>query len=433
MKKLMVLLALAALLFPVAANGGSEASASGSEELSIIWWGSQNRHDRTIKAIELYMEKNPNVDVTYEFAGWGDYWTKVTTMAAGGMLPDVMQQDYARLAEWVGKDLLMSLDPFVENGSIDFTHVVDSAIAGGRINGELFGVNLGMNSECFVLDVDAFEAAGIDLPPQNWTWDDFESIVLEIHDKLGIYGMGDGLLGEQHWKTIYLSNGEFAYNDEGTDVGYESDDLFVEYCEMVMGLIEQGAVPSREEEIAKYGVSIETKGMVQKESAMEYFWSNQLTALASAAGEGRNFYMTHKPRHTADGPAANYLKPSMFFSMSAKSKNESRAADFIDYFTNDLDVNKILAAERGVPISSEIRAGIKDLMGPAQIESFNYIDRVAQDNSPLPNPDPVGHSDIVNNVYVPQFQDPMCYGVVTPREAVATLTAEAKKILAQNK
>ena len=433
MKKAVLLLIALTVLFPLVANGGDDKSASGSEELSVIWWGSQNRHDRTIKAIELYMEKNPNVEATYEFAGWTDYWTKTTTMAAGGMLPDVMQQDYARLAEWVDKGLMLDLEPYVADNTIDFSNVVESAIAGGRIDGDLYAVNLGMNSECFVLDVDAFEKAGIPLPPQNWTWDEFESIARELHAKLGIYGMGDGLLGDQNWKTIYLSNGEYAYNDAGTDVGYSDQSLFVDYCEMIVNMQKDGVIPSRDEELAKYGISIETKGMVQKEAAMEYFWSNQLTALASAAGEGRHFYMTHKPRLTKDGPAANYLKPSMFFSISGKSENPKRAADFINYFTNDLDVNKILAAERGVPISSAIREGIKGLMGPAQLESFNYIDRVSLDNSPLPNPDPVGHSDIMNNVFTPQFLDPMCYGVITPKEAVATLTAEAKKILAKNK
>ena len=433
MKKAVLLLIALTVLFPLVANGGDDKAASGSEELSVIWWGSQNRHDRTIKAIELYMEKNPNVEATYEFAGWTDYWTKVTTMAAGGMLPDVMQQDYARLAEWVDKGLMLDLEPYIADKTIDFTNVVESAIAGGRIDGDLYAVNLGMNSMCFVLDVDMFEEAGIDLPAQDWTWDEFEDIARELHEKLGVYGMGDGLLNEQLWKAIYLSNGEFAYNDAGTDVGYTDQSLFVDYCEMIVGMQNDGVIPNREEELAKYSISIETKGMVQKEAAMEFFWSNQLTALASAAGEGRHFYMTHLPRLKKGGAASNYLKPSQFFSISAKSENPKRAADFISYFSNDLDCNKILAAERGVPISSAIREGIKDLMGPAQIESFNYIDRVALDNSPLPNPDPVGHSDIVNNVYTPQFLDPMCYGVITPKEAVATLTAEAKKILAENK
>ena len=58
-------------------------------ELRIAWWGSQNRHDRTIAAIELYEEENPNIDIVYEFNGWEDHWTKLATQAAGGKLPDI--------------------------------------------------------------------------------------------------------------------------------------------------------------------------------------------------------------------------------------------------------------------------------------------------------------------------------------------------------
>ena len=73
--------------------------------MRIAWWGSQDRHDRTIKVIELYQKKNPNVKIAYEFASFNDHLTKMTTQAAGNSLPDIMQQDYAWIAEWAGRGL----------------------------------------------------------------------------------------------------------------------------------------------------------------------------------------------------------------------------------------------------------------------------------------------------------------------------------------
>ena len=87
-----------------ASDAGAAAASEGSgdqTELRIAWWGSQNRHDRTIAVIELFEELHPEIDVVYEFSGWEDHWTKMATQAAGGNLPDIMQQDYARLEEWV--------------------------------------------------------------------------------------------------------------------------------------------------------------------------------------------------------------------------------------------------------------------------------------------------------------------------------------------
>ncbi len=100
-------------------------------ELRVAWWGSQDRHDRTIAAIEQFEALHPNIDVVYEFAGWADYWTLMTTQAAGGNLPDVMQQDYARLEEWVSRGLLSPLDDFVADGTLNFANVAESALAGG--------------------------------------------------------------------------------------------------------------------------------------------------------------------------------------------------------------------------------------------------------------------------------------------------------------
>ena len=58
------------------------AQTAAPVELRVAWWGSQDRHNRTIKAIELFQKKYPNIKVTYEFVGWNDYWTKMTTQAA---------------------------------------------------------------------------------------------------------------------------------------------------------------------------------------------------------------------------------------------------------------------------------------------------------------------------------------------------------------
>ena len=75
----------------------SEAAAGEKVELRVAWWGSQDRHDRTIKAIELFEQMHPEIDVVYEFSGWDDHWTKMATQAAGNNLPDVMQQDYTQI------------------------------------------------------------------------------------------------------------------------------------------------------------------------------------------------------------------------------------------------------------------------------------------------------------------------------------------------
>src|SRR5215216_6668018 len=133
---------LAVLL--VLALGNAAFAQSTPIELRIAWWGSQARHDRTIQVINDYMAANPDVHITYEYANNTDYWTRVNTEATGGGLACVMQHDYAYLSDWAKRGLLMPLDPYIESKVIDISNVDDSYLAGGRVDGKLYGLNLGV-------------------------------------------------------------------------------------------------------------------------------------------------------------------------------------------------------------------------------------------------------------------------------------------------
>jgi len=158
-------------------------------ELQMTWWGSQNRHDRTIKVIEMYEADHPNIDIVYEFANFTDYWTKLNTQAAGGQLACLMQHDYAYLAEWANRGLLLPLDSYYEDGTIDVSNVAQGLLDGGKVSDHYYGISLGTNSQSIILDVDAFAKAGLDLPAADWTWKDFEDISIAMHEKLGIWAL----------------------------------------------------------------------------------------------------------------------------------------------------------------------------------------------------------------------------------------------------
>lgn len=436
--------ALVAVLGVMAASmvwaaGGTEtaapAAADQKVELKIAWWGSQARHEGTIKVIELYEKLNPNVKIVYEFAGWSDYWTKLTTMAAGGQLPDVIQQDYAYLAEWQRRNLLYPLDDFIKNKTIDTANVADALLASGRLGGKLYAVNLGSNSQTMVLDVDAFKKAGIPLPDPKWTWADFEKIALELRSKLGIYGGPVGMDNEQLWKSLYLGLGQWAYAADGKSLGYTDDAPYIAYLNMVLRLIKAGAIPSKQEQISAYadGNNPELQPIVANQGAMAYMWSNQPFAMAKAAGEGRNFKLYQLPRPVKGGASANYLKASMYFSVTTQSKNPKEAAKFIDFFTNNVEANKILMAERGVPISSAIRKELSPLLPKISQEVFSYIEAVTADCSPTPPPDPAGSTELVANVFKPEVAEKVLFGVSTPEAAVKTLRTQGNAILSKNK
>lgn len=51
----------------------------------MMWWGSQARHDATLKVIDLFEKKNPNIKINGEYMGSDGYFDKLNTQVAGGM------------------------------------------------------------------------------------------------------------------------------------------------------------------------------------------------------------------------------------------------------------------------------------------------------------------------------------------------------------
>jgi multiple sugar transport system substrate-binding protein len=398
-------------------------------ELRIAWWGGDARATKTIAVIEMFQELYPYITMLYEFSGWDDHWTKLATQAAGGNLPDIMQHDYARITEWVTDGLLMPVDAYVDDGTLDFSDVADSSLAGGRIDGQLYGVSLGGNALDMDIAVDLLGEAGLDLPAPDWSWTDFEEMCLAIKDSLGILGYaGNSLFHDHMWKQVYMSEGEWVFSDDGKALGYDDDQPAIDHLNMMLSLYDAAAIQTLEEATARAGETIEQAPMVTKECVMGFGWSNGIVATWDAAGADRQFKMMPIPR-SGDLPAI-YPKPSMFFSLTRDAKYPKEAAMFINFFTNSTPANAILMADRGVPIASHVKEGMKGFLTPAQAEMFDYMARVDLDSQPVPPADPVGWADVRNNVFYPEFHDPVLYGLITPEEGAATFREMANDILA---
>jgi len=425
LKRISVLLA-AVLLLVV---GNAALAQDEPVELQLTWWGSQNRHDRTIEVINQYMAAHPNVTIVYEFANFGDYWTRVNTQAAGGELACVMQQDYAYLAEWANRGLLQPLDPFIEQGIIDVSNIDEATyLAGGRVNGDLYGMNLGVNSQSIILDLDAFEAAGVELPAPDWTWDDFEATATALHDALDIWGYGSPSLGDdQIWTGMINSLGLLPFNADGTALGYDDDQPIIDHFNRLLRMQEADVQPTLEEG-AEFTGGPEQSPIVFGRAAMQYQWSNQVVAVFAAAGEDRHFKLWQMPR-VEGANSANFIKPSMYFSITANCPTPEVAADFINFFTNDLTANEALFAERGVPISSAVREHLLPMLDAVGTETFDFIERVSADASPIFPPNPVGYNALRNDVWFPLFHDPVLYGQLPVEEGVAMFRQEADAVL----
>ena len=96
-----------------------EKKSGEKTELTITWWGSQQRAELTQEALSLYEGENPGVTFDGQFLSGADYWNKLATSAAGHTMADVVQMDKAYIKQYVDNGMLVDLQPYVDSGVIN--------------------------------------------------------------------------------------------------------------------------------------------------------------------------------------------------------------------------------------------------------------------------------------------------------------------------
>ena len=140
------------------------ALADDKTTVNILWWGSQTRHDLTVKLIEKFEELNPDIDVVMDYSDWSGYWTKLPAQVAGGQTPDVFQMDYAYLSQYAENGVLAELDSYIADGALDMSDVSENVLASGQVGGKTYAISTGTNAPAMLYRKDIVDELGLTLP-----------------------------------------------------------------------------------------------------------------------------------------------------------------------------------------------------------------------------------------------------------------------------
>ncbi|WP_438351188.1 ABC transporter substrate-binding protein [Paenibacillus sp. FA6] len=391
--------------------------------LRIAWWGGDFRNNATIKVIEMYEMLNPHVNIEFEYSAFNEYWKKIAPYAAGNALPDIIQMDISYLSQYGSLDLLEDLTPYVSSGNIDASDVSERNISSGKLDDKLFGFNLGVNALYSVYDPEVFKANGITPPTEGWTWETFESMGEQLRGK-SVY-LGTYFTPEQFFAYYLRQQGDTLFAHDGSRLGYENDTLFIEYFGLMQRLTMSRLIYSPD--IWNSNIRLaDSDPFYRGETLLGWGYSNQFISTVELYG---------KPLEIAPIPGPNtdqgmFLKPSMFFSIAKNSKHKEEAAKFISFFLNDLEANKVLKGERGVPVSAEVKEQLKPFLEPEQLQVFDYIEWVENNSSPMDPPDPVGTAEVTN--ILRNLNDLLLFGMITPEAAATEFRLKANQILAKH-
>ncbi|MGG1552162.1 ABC transporter substrate-binding protein [Paenibacillus ferrarius] len=439
MKKAMFTVLSAALLLAGCSSGGNKdtgsttapsasaaATAAASNKpvtLRVAWWGGQARHDYTLKLIELYQQKNPNVKIESEYAAFDDYWKKLAPQAAANGLPDVFQMDISYLTQYGSKGQLEDLTPFTTSGVLNVKDISENSLSGGKVDGKLVAMNAGSNALAATVDPQMLKDAGI-TPKQDWTFADWDAIGATLKSK---GKMLTGSLRDDVYFPFYLRGvGQKFYAADGTQLGYSDDKPFIDYYTMYKKWYDAGYLLPLDKAAQKKGTP-EDDDTVLGAAMSTNGWSNQFLALNAAAK--RSLDLLPVPNWSQN--KALFLKPSMFWSVSKNSKNKEEAAKFVNFLINDIDANKIIMGERGVPVSSKVKEALMPLLTPEQKKVFEYVAWAEKNASPMDPPSPIGSVEVEK--LLKDTVEQILYKKLTVEEAAAKFRKDANAILAKNK
>lgn len=404
---------------------GPNAFAADSR-LRLFWWGSQPRADRTNKVSDLYKTKNPGTSITGEFLGWGDYWPRLATQVAGQNAPDVIQMDYRYIVQYARRGALAPLESYMPS-KLDLGDFDKAQVEGGTVDGHLYGVSLGANSAATMLNTTAFQEAGIELPTQATTWEEFGKMAAEFtkaSKRKGMYGTADGSGAEPLFENYLRQRGKALYTADGK-IGFGVEEAS-EWFDMWGKFRESGAcVPADIQALDKN--DIETNTVSLGKSAAGYAHSNQFVAYQQMNKD--KLALTNYMRVTKDSKGGHYRKPSMFFSVSSQSKAVDQAVDYVNFFVKNPDAALLLGVERGIPESKAMRevvAAKLDAVGKIPLE---YVAGLGDLAGKLPPPPPAGAGE--GELTLRNISEQVAFAQLTPADGGKQLVDEITRILAR--
>jgi len=410
-----------------AGAAGVSPSFAQADALRLLFWGGQNRADRTYAVSDMFTAAN-GTPMAPEFLSWSDYWPKLATQTAGGNAPDIVQMDYRYIVEYATRDAIAPLDEFI-GGALNLDTFDQDQLDGGKVDGKLYGISLGANSVAMLVNTAAFEEAGVAAPTNDWTYDTLMEMGEGFNSaniRGGMKAIGDGSYSEPMLHNWLRQRGKELYTPDGK-LGFDEDDA-IEWYTMWSKLRDAGVCVSAEDQALDAG-PLETTMLVLGKAALLPSNSNQLVAFQTLVPE--KLGMNGFPRESAGSTGGHYRKPSMFFSVGGSSAQKEKAAEFLNFFISDPEAAKVLGVERGIPCLPATREAIAPTLDEQSQVALNFVSNLGDLLGALPPPPPPSAGEIDSSLIRTLGQE-VGFGAKSAEQAGRDLVSGANDILSRS-
>ncbi|MFV2022474.1 ABC transporter substrate-binding protein [Micromonospora sp. LOL_023] len=398
-------------------SGGTQQLSDGDVTLRLTWWGADARHERTQQAIEAFQEQYPNIEVIGEFSDWTGYWDKLATATAGGNAPDVIQMDQLYLASYADRGVLADLS---QQPQLDTATLPPAVLDTGRSRGTLYGMPISTSAWGILVNQDKLAELGVALPDtENWTWDEFADFGRSVTEASG--GQVHGFT--PHWNEFSLQiharqHGEALFSDGKVSISVPT---LARYFQQVNDWATAGASVPASQFAEGASAALDQTDFATGKVAMIFANVTQLAAYTKATG-GADLIAVKLPTEDGNSTPFSYLKPGMYWSVSAESEHPAEAELLINFLVNTTEAGEIIGSERGIPANATVLESIRDSLTPGELQAVEYAESIQDVLGDAPEIVPNGASEIERTI-VRYLQDVM-FDIRTAEEAAGAFVAE---------
>jgi multiple sugar transport system substrate-binding protein len=408
------------------------AGTSGATELdteadvTITWWTGQSDEAATLleELATEFEELHPNVTIE---ASSGSSSTeeliqKLSAGFAGNSYPSISYSFGSWASELESSGRTLDISEQVSDPDVGWEEFSEAARATAQPTGEkIIGFPALVDNISLIYNKTVFDAAGVEYPTAEWTWDDFREAAAQLTDPATeTYGYAYSVSGSeettwQFWPHLWQNGGEIL-TDDNTEASF-ADEAGVEALEFLRGMAVDDASVYLDQTDTKFAQLFAADRIGMMTSGPWQLWD-----LKTA---GTDYGVTVLPG--TDGDHQTVSGPDLWALFDTGDVNENHwAYEFVEWLTSPEQDLRWNVAYGNLPLRSSELSSPEFL---AQVEELPGLDVIAENNANAVHARPtvsgyVGLSEAVGDAISQVLQ-----GQGTPADALQTAADEANDAL----
>lgn len=326
----------------------TDASADGKTVITFSWWGGDSRHEATIKAVDKFMELNPDIEVKTNFGAWDGWEEKMATGFSTGTGSDVTQINWNWLTSF-SSDGSVFADLNEYKDIIDLTQFDQTKLDLCTVADKLQAIPVSMTGRIFYWNKTTFEKAGIAVPTSlaelMAAGETFKTVLGDEYYPLVVGEYDRMVLMVYYLESVYgkpwVENGELQYTAEEVQKGLE----------FIKSLEDAHVIPTIETITGDGADSIDKNPKWMGGIYAGIFeWDSSATKMQAAIPEGNEFVVGDYFKDMGENQGG-FSKVSLGFAISESAANKEACAKLVNFLLNEDEGIQLMGSERGIPLS----------------------------------------------------------------------------------